>query len=135
MPKSVYKSQCKTQLKRKHADLTHLLKRKISLSAAAKTIQVSIDEAWFIISTYAEEKETKKLQRVRLLSQKHYPGDLVRKTKVGQKLCSSRMSVRQVGSLNQPLLYQEPFFTTCPYSSPVQHQCCMKPYSCPCCAL
>ena len=58
MPKSAYKSKCRTELKRNYALLTYLLKRGISISAAAKTIKISIEEAWFIISSYAERKET-----------------------------------------------------------------------------
>ena len=60
MTKSVGKHQCRTELKRKYALLTYFLKRKIGLSAAAKAIQVSIEEAWYIISIYEEKKETEK---------------------------------------------------------------------------
>ena len=60
MPKLVHRHQCRTELKRKYALLTYFLKRKIGLSAAAKAIQVSIEEAWYIISIYEEKKETEK---------------------------------------------------------------------------
>ena len=70
MPKLVNQSQCSRQLKKKYALLMHILKTGRTFAYAAKMIQVSIDEAWYII-----KKETQMRNKLHKVSKKHYIGD------------------------------------------------------------
>ena len=70
MSKSVNHTSSNSQLKRKYAQLMHLLKTGRTFAYAAKMIQVSIDEAWTII-----KKETQMRNKLNKISKKHYTGD------------------------------------------------------------